>query len=115
VGTSTSIRRASRLQVRFGPEDMERLRAHAHELCLPLAATVRALTRFSLAERRDERMAELESVAVAALMASEQALRLLELVLPAGARRAAQVAEASRLSALERVARVRAELAEAEG
>ena len=54
-----------------------------------------------------------EAVAVAALMAGEHAVRLLELLLPGGARRSADLAGAVRLAALDRIAAVRGDLEEA--
>ena len=105
-------RRRARLQICFSEEDLVRLRAHAGELGLPLTASVRTLTRAALAGQRDQRLDELEAVTVAALMAAEHALRLVELVVPAGARRSAELARAVRVAALERVAQVRRELEE---
>lgn len=91
---------------------MDRLRVHATDLGLPLTAAVRGLALTGLAGRPDGRLDQLEAVAVAALMASEHAVRLLELLLPGGARRSADLASAVRLAALDRIAGVRQDLEE---
>ena len=107
-------RQSVRLHVRFSTDDVESLRAHALELGLPLTATVRTLARIALAGQRDQRLEELEAVTVAALMAAEQCLRLVEQLLPGGAKRSAEMAGSVRLAALERVAQIRAELEESD-
>ena len=106
--------RSVRLQVRFSAEDVERLRAHAADCGLPLTATVRSLTRTALAGQRDLRLEELEAVCVAGLMAAEHALGMVELLVPAGGHRSAELATSVRLSALDRVAQIRRELEEAQ-
>ena len=103
-----------RLQIRFSDEDVARLATRATELGLPLTATVRSLTRTALAGERDLRVEELEAVCVAAVMAAEQAVQLLELMVPGGTRRSADLADRVRLSALDRVAQIRRELEEAQ-
>lgn len=114
LSVRTSLSHTHRLQVRFSDEDLERLDARAIELGLPLTSTVRTLTRMALAGARDARLDELESVAVAGLMAAEHGLRLLEVLFPNAGQRSAELADATRLCALERVATVRRDLEEAE-
>ena len=106
--------RPFRLQVRFSEDEVARLQARATELGLPLTATVRSLTLSALAGARDPRLDELEAVGVAALMAGEHAVQLVQLLIPAGARRSADLAAAVHLGALERLAQVRRDLEEAQ-
>ena len=110
----TSSNHPHRLQVRFSEEDRRRLLARSTELGLPLTATVRALTRTALAGGRDERLDDLEAVCVAALMAAEHTLRLVEALFPNASRRSAELAGAIRLGALDRVAEARRDLEEAD-
>lgn len=102
-----------RLPVRFSAEDLARLRERSAQLNLPLTSTVRALARQALSAERDQRLEELEAVAVAGLMAAEHAVHLLEALFPNAAGRSAQLTETVRVAALERVAAVRRDLEEA--
>ena len=107
-----STRHATRLQVRFTEEEVEAFRSQAQELGIPLTAAVRVLAKAGLAGRPDGRLDQLEAVVVAALMAGEHAVHLLELLLPGGARRSSELAGAVRLSALDRLAAVQQDLKE---
>ena len=108
----TSALHSTRLQVRFSEEDYRRLLARSTELGLPVTTAVRTLTRAALAGGEEPRLDELEAIGVATLMAAEQACQLLQLLIPGGARRAAEVAGATELRALERLAEVRRQLEE---
>lgn len=105
--------RTQRVQVRFSEADLRRLRQLAGERDLALTALVRSLTRSAMAGEAATRLDQLEVVSVAALMAAEHCLRLVEAVFPGAARRSDQISKAARLSALERIEEVRGELEEA--
>ena len=96
----------------FSEQDLATVREHASQLGVPVTAAVRVLVRAGLAGRADGRLDQLEAVTVAALMAGEHAVHLVELLLPGGARRSAELAGAVRLSALDRLAAIQQELKE---
>jgi len=109
----TASAMSRRVQVRFSESDWSSLRDLAEQRGIPLTATVRSLTRTALASSRDERLDQLEVVALAGLMAAEHSLRLLEALFPNGSRRSSDVAAPARLSALDRIEEVRRDLEEA--
>jgi hypothetical protein len=108
----TSQLRSTRLQVRFSEEDHRRLLARSAELGLPVTTTVRTLTRAALASGQEPRLDELEAIGVAALLAAEQVCGLVQLLIPGGARRAAELAAGTELKALDRLSEVRRQLQE---
>ena len=89
------------------------MRQLADERGLPLTSTVRALARTGLAAATDARLDQLEVVALASLMASEQSLRLIESLFPSGAQRSQDLASSARVSALDRIEGIRRDLEEA--
>ena len=90
-----------------------RIRQLADERGLPLTSTVRALARTALAAGTEVRLDQLEVVALAALMASEQSLRVIESLFPSAAQRSQELVASARVSALDRIEAVRRDLEEA--
>ena len=100
-----------RLQVRFSADELRQLKLKSASEGGTLSATVRALALRSLAEQS----ADTATYALAAVVAAEHTLRLLQTIVPEGASRSAHVAAEAWTAALERVSLARAELGEESG
>jgi len=102
--------RNPRLQVCLNPQELEELRGRARGDGLSMSAYARRCCRAGHPQPPETLDQELALTSLAALVASEHALRLLEVTLPDGARRAAAEREHAVTAAEMRLAALRARL-----
>ncbi|HVC07191.1 MAG TPA: hypothetical protein VND98_06390 [Solirubrobacterales bacterium] len=99
-------RGSARVQVRFALDELQQLKERSRAQGATLSATVRSLALASL----DQQGAETAAYALAAVVAAEHVLRLLQTIVPDGASRSARLAAEAWTGGLERVSIARAEL-----
>jgi len=104
--------RNPRVQVCLRPAELETLRGQARAADLSLSAYLRGLCRLAAVERGRE--VDVRLTALAALVAAEHSLALLEALMPDGVRRSMALREDAVRAAEERLELLRAQLEEQE-